>query len=155
MDWTTNMMPSERAPWTDNQLAPVQSKEGFELPPSSETVQYRPVAGTDGVAIKQTTKKVWSWADGDWWVDMTGEIQGRVDRNGWEYGNNAWKQLTGHPAMQTFTRRRRWSRRARLVERRFEKPVHENDDNSNSIVSTPTPTTTANVTDEGLRKRTL
>ena len=153
MDWTTNMMPSERAPWTDNQLAPVQSKEGFELPPTSETVQYRPVAGSDGVAIKHTTKKVWSWADGDWWVDMTGEIQGRVDRNGWEYGNNAWRQLTGRPAMQTFTRRRRWSRRARLVERRFEKPVHENDDNSNSIASTPTVTTTANVTDEGLRKR--
>ncbi|KAI9255640.1 Peroxin/Dysferlin domain-containing protein [Phascolomyces articulosus] len=146
MDWTTNMMPSERAPWTDNQLAPVQSKESFELPASSETVQYRPIAGSGGVAIKQTTKKVWSWADGDWWVDMTGEIQGRVDRNGWEYGNNAWKQLTGHPAMQTFTRRRRWSRRARLLERRFEKPVHENDTNT----STPSTPTTIK---EGLRKR--
>ncbi|KAI9494069.1 Peroxin/Dysferlin domain-containing protein [Zychaea mexicana] len=146
MDWTTNMMPSERAPWTDNQLSPVRSKDGFELPPPSDTVQYRPIAGSGGVAIKQTTKKVWSWADGDWWVDMTGEMQGRVDRNGWEYGNNAWKQMTGHPAMQTFTRRRRWSRRARLVERRFEEPVQGNNDNAST-------TSTTAASSDGLRKR--
>ena len=120
MDWTTNMMPSERAPWTDIQLAPVEAKNSFELPAASETVQYRP--GKEGT-IKQITRKVWSWADGDWWVDMTGEMQGRVDSNGWEYGNNAWKQMTGHRTLQTFTRRRRWSRRARLVERKFDEPV--------------------------------
>ncbi|KAI9312753.1 integral peroxisomal membrane peroxin-domain-containing protein [Dichotomocladium elegans] len=113
MDWTVNMMPTERQPWTDNQLVPIQSKDDFQLPHPSETVQYR-TDNKDGTTIKVTIKKTWGWADDDWWVDMTGELQGRVDRNGWQYGNNAWKQLSGKPGMQTFTRRRRWCRRARL-----------------------------------------
>lgn len=57
---------------------------------------------------------------------MTGELQGRVDRNGWEYGNNAWKQMSGIPGSHTYTRRRRWCRRARVVERRVEE--REDDD---------------------------
>ncbi|KAI8985449.1 integral peroxisomal membrane peroxin-domain-containing protein [Pilobolus umbonatus] len=111
--WTTNMMPNERGPWTDNQLKPIPSKEHFELPETTSQVSYHNTNGDN--SIKRTTHKVWTWADGDWWVDMTGEIQGMVDPNGWEYGNNAWKQLTGMPGMQTFTRRRRWCRRARLI----------------------------------------
>lgn len=118
--WTTNMMPSERGPWTDNQLKPIPSKEEFELPePTVKTTQHT----VNGQVIKRATNKVWSWADGDWWVDMTGELQGKIDQNGWEYGNNAWKQLSGVPGMQTFTRRRRWCRRARLVEREVEELV--------------------------------
>ncbi|KAI8357288.1 integral peroxisomal membrane peroxin-domain-containing protein [Blakeslea trispora] len=113
VNWTTNMMPSERTPWTDSQLKPITSKEDIQLPES--TLQEQPENGS-------TVSKVWSWVDGDWWVDMTGELQNKVDHNGWEYGNNAWKQTSGTPGMQTFTRRRRWCRRARLVEHRMHVP---------------------------------
>lgn len=108
------MMPSEREAWTDNQLKPISSKESFHLPESTvKTVKYE----KDGKTLEKTINKVWSWADGDWWVDMTGEVNGKVDHHGWEYGNNAWKQLVGSPGMQTFTRRRKWCRRAKLTER--------------------------------------
>ncbi|KAI9271455.1 Peroxin/Dysferlin domain-containing protein [Sporodiniella umbellata] len=111
--WTTNMMPNERAPWTDSHLKSIVNKDDFQLPEDNTKVSQRS-AGSK--SIQTTTKKTWTWADGDWWVDMTGELQGKIDQNGWEYGNNAWKQLSGVPGMQTFTRRRRWCRRARLVE---------------------------------------
>lgn len=92
------------------------------MPESSQRVEYKS-AGSDGQLIKQIITKTWSWADGDWWVDMTGEMQGRVDRNGWEYGNNSWQQMSGQPGMQKFTRRRRWCRRAKLVERRVDEKI--------------------------------
>jgi membrane protein implicated in regulation of membrane protease activity len=131
VNWTTNMMPSERGPWTDNQLKAIPSKEEFELPePTLKTVTIN----KEGKAIERTINKVWSWADGDWWVDMTGEITGKVDQNGWEYGNNAWKQLNGIPGMQTFTRRRRWCRRARLVEREIDEEVQNNTNNNKKTV---------------------
>ncbi|CEG73723.1 hypothetical protein RMATCC62417_09051 [Rhizopus microsporus] len=123
--WTTNMMPNERGPWTDSQLKPIPSKEEFQLPESTSNTTYQTI--NEKQTIKRTTRKVWTWADGDWWVDMTGELEGKVDHNGWEYGNNAWKQLSGMPGIQTFTRRRRWCRRARLVEREIEE-IRNNDE---------------------------
>lgn len=125
VNWTTNMMPSEREAWTDTQLKPIVSKEEFKLPEPSSTVTHHPLNETQ--MIERHTNKVWSWADGDWWVDMTGEIAGKIDHNGWEYGNNAWKQLTGMPGLQTFTRRRKWCRRARLVERQLDEIIPKND----------------------------
>jgi hypothetical protein len=107
------MMPSERGAWTDSQLKAIPSKERFQLPVSSTTSKVIHAGKTN---IQRTTNKVWKWADGDWWVDMTGEVAGKVDQNGWEYCNNAWKQQSGMPGIHTFTRRRRWCRRAKLVE---------------------------------------
>lgn len=124
-NWTTNMLSRERGPWwginvnecslslsytfclfrTDNQQVALSSKDAFGLPETTEQMQ--------GTIIK-----AWNWVDNDWWVDMTGELDGRVDRSGWEYGNNAWLDFSGMPGLHTFTRRRRWCRRARLVERR-------------------------------------
>ncbi|KAI8071821.1 Peroxin/Dysferlin domain-containing protein [Gongronella butleri] len=128
-NWTTNMLSTERAPWTDNHLTPISSKAQFVLPePASES-------GPDG----QVTIKTWTWADGDWWVDMTGELDARVDLNGWEYSNNAWQNPSGVPGMQTFTRRRRWCRRARLVQK------HQKDTKTaTSPSSSPASTTTSN-----------
>jgi hypothetical protein len=89
-------------------LVAITSKEQFKLPQAVEKT----------TAGDKWTRKTWSWADNDWWVDMTGELDGKVDHGGWEYGNNAWQHMTGLPAIQTFTRRRRWCRRALLVEHR-------------------------------------
>jgi hypothetical protein len=110
-------MPSERGPWTDNQLKPIGCKEDFKLPEA--TVNTTEIDST----TQRTTNKVWSWVDGDWWVDMTGELNGKVDHSGWAYGNNAWKQLSGIPGMQTFTRTRKWCRRAKLVEREVDEII--------------------------------
>ncbi|KAF7727978.1 peroxisome- protein [Apophysomyces ossiformis] len=131
MDWTTNMMPSERGPWTDKQLKAIPSKESFNLPESTQETTYHPAG--DGWVIERRTSKTWQWADNEWWVDMTGEVQNRVDRNGWEYGNNAWKSTTGVAGIKTFTRRRRWCRRARLIERQIEHRVPAPKENSNSL----------------------
>ncbi|KAG1152377.1 hypothetical protein G6F37_000211 [Rhizopus arrhizus] len=124
--WTTNMMPNERGPWTDSQLKPITNKDDFKLPEGDTKVTYRNVSEKE--TIKTTIHKTWTWADGDWWVDMTGELQGKVDQNGWEYGNNAWKQPSGVPGLQTFTRRRRWCRRARLVEREMDERIPNDDE---------------------------
>ncbi|KAL0096429.1 integral peroxisomal membrane peroxin-domain-containing protein [Phycomyces blakesleeanus] len=111
MGWTTNMMPSERTAWTDNQLMPILSKEKFDLPEPTEA----------NPTMRVITSKSWSWADSEWWVDMTKELDGKIDRNGWAYGNNAWHLFTSSPGLGTYTRRRRWCRRARLIERINEK----------------------------------
>ncbi|CEP14776.1 hypothetical protein [Parasitella parasitica] len=122
VNWTTNMMPSERGPWTDNQLKAIPAKEDFKLPePTIKTA----IISKEGKVVERATNKVWNWADGDWWVDMTGEMAGKIDHNGWEYGNNSWKQLSGTPGMQTFTRRRRWCRRAKLVERETDQELDD------------------------------
>ncbi|KAG0169872.1 peroxisome- protein [Apophysomyces sp. BC1034] len=131
MDWTTNMMPSERGPWTDKQLKAISSKESFHLPETTQNTTYHPIG--DGSVIERRTSKTWQWADGDWWVDMTGEVQNRVDQNGWEYGNNAWKYTTGMPGIKTFTRRRRWCRRARLVERQIDNRVPDAQKENNGL----------------------
>jgi hypothetical protein len=120
------MMPNERGPWTDSQLKPITNKDDFQLPEGDTKVTYRNVSEKE--TIKTTIHKTWTWADGDWWVDMTGELQGKVDQNGWEYGNNAWKQPSGMPGLQTFTRRRRWCRRARLVEREVDERIPNDDE---------------------------
>ncbi|CAO3624911.1 unnamed protein product [Cunninghamella echinulata] len=127
-NWTTNMLNTERNAWTDNQLVSITSKEGFQLPEATEKITYL----GPNKNIKQATRKVWSWADNDWWVDMTGELDGLIDHNGWEYGNNAWQNFTGIPTMQTFTRRRRWCRRARLVERIYTDDSTNNNNNNNN-----------------------
>ncbi|ORZ09193.1 Peroxin/Dysferlin domain-containing protein [Absidia repens] len=139
-NWTSNMLSTERGPWTDNQLTAISSKEEFKLP---QPVEKTAITGQRN-DVKQVTIKTWNWADSDWWVDMTGELDGRVDHGGWEYGNNAWHHLTGMPAMQTFTRRRRWCRRARLVERLQQQSVG---------VETESSTSQNQANDTGLRHR--
>ncbi|KAI7863461.1 Peroxin/Dysferlin domain-containing protein [Spinellus fusiger] len=119
MGWTTNMMSSERTAWTDNQLMAIMSKEKFDLPESTEAKH------SQGAITKQ-----WTWVDSDWWVDMTGELYSKVDKNGWSYGNNAWQQWSGSAGINTYTRCRRWCRRARLIERHtslVERTSHSSD----------------------------
>lgn len=110
-------MASERRPWTDNQMKPISGKEDFNLPEATvENIQI-------DSKVHRTVNKVWSWVDGNWWVDMTGESNGQIDHNGWAYGNNAWKQLSGTPGMQSYTRTRKWCRRAKLVVREVDEPI--------------------------------
>ncbi|KAI8093095.1 Peroxin/Dysferlin domain-containing protein [Halteromyces radiatus] len=139
-NWTTNMLSNERGPWTDSQLVSITSKEEFKLPETTEST----IVVDHDQDIKQVIQKTWYWADADWWVDMTGELDGRVDHNGWEYGNNAWHHLTGMPTMQTFTRRRRWCRRARLVESKHQ---------INDISTTAAASSQPKLTGGDLRKR--
>ncbi|KAG2172034.1 hypothetical protein INT43_001511 [Umbelopsis isabellina] len=109
VDWTSNMMPGERTPWTDSHNDPIPSKSAFDLPEPSTTVSND---GDDQII----TVKEWKWADPDWWVDMKLRKEGLVDEDGWQYTNNAWKNPSGKGGLRQFTRRRKWCRNAKLVE---------------------------------------
>ncbi|KAI8875648.1 hypothetical protein K501DRAFT_280165 [Backusella circina FSU 941] len=116
LDWTTSLLASERKPWTDNQLQPIESKECYSLPKVSFSVKTSCEKDT---VIKKTTIKSWVWTDHDWWIDMTGELESKVDLNGWQYGNNSWDHFSSVTSPHTFTRQRRWCKRARLIERQI------------------------------------
>ncbi|SAM80141.1 related to integral peroxisomal membrane protein [Ustilago bromivora] len=45
-----------------------------------------------------------------------GEEEWDVDRDGWQYGDNAWEKMSKKSRMGRYTRRRKWVRRAVLVE---------------------------------------
>jgi len=109
VDWTSNMMPGERTPWSDSNNDPIPSKTSFDLPEPTTTVSYQ---GDDQVM----TVKEWRWVEPDWWVDMKGLKEGLIDEDGWQYSNNAWKGPTGKGGLKQFTRRRKWCRNAKLIE---------------------------------------
>ena len=51
-----------------------------------------------------------------------------VDPDGWRYGDNAWDKMSKKAGLGKYTRRRRWVRRAALVEvveRGYEPKQHE------------------------------
>ncbi|KAI8583952.1 hypothetical protein K450DRAFT_220769 [Umbelopsis ramanniana AG] len=109
VDWTSNMMPGERTPWTDSHNDPIPSKSAFHLPEPTTTV-------TEQNDEHIMTVKEWKWVEPDWWVDMKGLKEGLIDEDGWQYSNNAWKGATGKGGLKQFTRRRKWCRNAKLVE---------------------------------------
>ncbi|RUS21969.1 integral peroxisomal membrane peroxin-domain-containing protein [Endogone sp. FLAS-F59071] len=109
LDWTTNMMPNERAPWTDEYDEPTPPKSRFTLPPPTHTITPHPTDPT--MQIRKTMS--WTWLDQDWWPDM----EANVDKEGWEYGHGGWKQYSSKSgSVQAYVRRRKWIRTARLVE---------------------------------------
>ncbi|RUS29316.1 integral peroxisomal membrane peroxin-domain-containing protein [Jimgerdemannia flammicorona] len=112
LDWTNNLLPSERLPWTDEYGEPTPSKSRFTLPPLTHTTTPHPTDPT--LQIRKTM--AWSWADPDWWLD----VEGDVDKEGWEYGQGGWKQFSSKTGVNAFVRRRKWVRAARLEEREEE-----------------------------------
>lgn len=67
----------------------------------------------------KSTVKSWVWNDRDWWIDMTGELEDQVDPNGWKYSNNKWQNTMNMPGPHSFTRQRRWCKRAKLIEKQI------------------------------------
>lgn len=66
LDWTSALLPQERAAWCDVYLNPTSPPQGFSLP--RETVIYlpEPRKGDPGARVKRTAR--WRWVDEDWTV---------------------------------------------------------------------------------------
>lgn len=63
---------------------------------------------------KRATIKTWSWIDKEWWI-----VHDSGDKGGWRYSDNTWKHFMRVPSPNTFTRTRKWCRRAKLVEKQI------------------------------------
>ncbi|CAG8607581.1 1854_t:CDS:2 [Paraglomus occultum] len=108
LDWTTNLFPNERPAWSDEYNEATNNKDSFQLPPPDTSITVP--QDNPNVMVRKTTE--WRWVDPDWWIDM----DGNVDKDGWEYADNHWKNFTGKGGFRRYTRRRKWIRTARCIE---------------------------------------
>jgi hypothetical protein len=107
LGWTSSMLAYERAPWTDEHLNAMPSKDAFELPE------------VEGGHAR------WRWVeDSEWHIDQ-GDPKSRKKSNsddeddgeGWIYYDSKWKDgRRGADSWGRYTRRRKWLRDAELVE---------------------------------------
>lgn len=76
LDWTSALLPQERAAWCDVYLNPSSPPQGFSLP--RETVVYlpEPRRGDPAGRVKRTAR--WRWVDEDWIVVRKLQGTGRV-----------------------------------------------------------------------------
>ncbi|CAG8493913.1 1477_t:CDS:2, partial [Cetraspora pellucida] len=114
LDWTTNLFPNERPPWSDEYNEPVNDKDTFELP------QHKEMITPEDPNTRKTIE--WEWVDPSWWIDYGGA----VDKEGWEYFDNRWNNPSSKSAFRRYTRRRKWARTARMIEtiQKIEKPFN-------------------------------
>lgn len=104
LGYTSNVLPHERQPWTDEHLNQVPDKDNFRLPETDFA----------------TTR--WRWVpDSEWKIDVTWSddhtsAKGSRDKEGWTYYDNAWHGGSRMDDWGKWTRRRRWIRDAELVE---------------------------------------
>lgn len=99
--WTANLLPEERAAWTDSLLNEAASIDTFKLPDASGT----------GMS--------WAWVDSQWMLDVAGDgsvLESAPDDNeGFVYYNSLWSSPSPISGILKYTRRRKWLRRATLV----------------------------------------
>ncbi|KAL9056289.1 MAG: hypothetical protein Q9206_002814 [Seirophora lacunosa] len=100
LGWTRSLLAYERAPWTDEQLNPSNSKDNFQLP------------HIDGASAK------WQWVEGsEWKVERGGKSKTGDEADGWIFYDNKWNNgHRGQDGWGRYTRRRKWYRDAELVE---------------------------------------
>ncbi|KAG2184065.1 hypothetical protein INT44_009080 [Umbelopsis vinacea] len=107
--WNDMLMPNERPSWADEYHEPVPNTKDFSLPPPSNATT-KLSENSDTVMRKSMH---WVWSDPEWWLDLDGD----VDKEGWEYGNHSWENFSHQSrGLQILTRRRRWVRTAKLEE---------------------------------------
>ncbi|RUP47892.1 hypothetical protein BC936DRAFT_145204 [Jimgerdemannia flammicorona] len=109
LEWTTNMLPNDRPPWSDDRNEPTPPKHRFTLPPATRIILPHPSDPT--LVMRRTTH--WTWLDDDWHVTFRDRD---VDKQGWEYGDNQWHHFGPKQGLRAYTRRRIWTRAARLEE---------------------------------------
>ncbi|KAI9887968.1 MAG: peroxisome- protein [Watsoniomyces obsoletus] len=112
LGWTHNLFAYERAPWTDEHLNPVPSKDEFRLPEVD-----------DGHSL-------WRWVEGNEWR-VEGAVPGEEGGGpvnerrqsttkdgvgGWIYYDSKWRDGRRQDGWGRYTRRRKWYRDAELVE---------------------------------------
>jgi Integral peroxisomal membrane peroxin len=93
----------------DEYHEPVPNTKDFSLPPPSNATT-KLSENSDTVMRKSMH---WVWSDPEWWLDLDGD----VDKEGWEYGNHSWENFSHQSrGLHILTRRRRWVRTAKLEE---------------------------------------
>ncbi|CAG8717820.1 15114_t:CDS:2, partial [Dentiscutata heterogama] len=108
LDWTTNLFPNERPPWSDEYNEPISDKDTFELPQRKVTETKSPE--NPNILIRKTIE--WEWVDPNWWIDT----EGAVDKEGWGYFDNRWNNPSSKSGFRRYTRRRKWIRTAKMIE---------------------------------------
>ncbi|KAJ9093479.1 hypothetical protein QFC19_008338 [Naganishia cerealis] len=66
LDWTSALLPQERAAWCDVYLNPTSPPQGFTLPRETAVYLPEPRKGDPGGRVKRTA--TWRWVDEDWTV---------------------------------------------------------------------------------------
>ncbi|KAJ9099916.1 hypothetical protein QFC21_003921 [Naganishia friedmannii] len=66
LDWTSALLPQERAAWCDVYLNPTSPPQGFTLPRETTVYLPEPRKGDPGGRVKRTA--TWRWVDEDWVV---------------------------------------------------------------------------------------
>ncbi|KAI8928366.1 integral peroxisomal membrane peroxin-domain-containing protein [Entophlyctis helioformis] len=118
------LLHTERAAWSDvTGDVRMTAKEMYELPAPTTVVISDPVRGD--VSKRQT----WEWLDEDWTVDLAWPVTlangpaGLASSSraplrapdGWQFCDQVWASGRDAPVMGSFTRRRKWVRRMRMV----------------------------------------
>ena len=99
LGWISYLLPSERAPWTDEYLNPSDPKDNFALPE------------VDNKSAE------WRWVPGsEWKIEGVGKNKAADDGDGWIYYDNKWNDGRHQDGWGRYTRRRKWYRDAELVE---------------------------------------
>ncbi|KAJ1336196.1 hypothetical protein BSLG_007513 [Batrachochytrium salamandrivorans] len=102
------LMHIERSAWSDDTgLCRLPPKDLYELPLATEAIE----TDTHGQKVKRT--QVWEWIDYDWSIDFQWTS---VNSSGWSFSDHAWKDARAKPTLTSFTRRRKWTRRMRMVQ---------------------------------------
>ncbi|CEP08843.1 hypothetical protein [Parasitella parasitica] len=127
--WTALLLPNERPEWSDEYLAQVPSIHKFQLPP--------PITKVNPKTQKMATI-TWQWESQEWQIDDNRN----VDKDGFEYGSFDWKKWGSKSSgLRVLTRRRFWTRNARLIVRELEQtsrptPINIKRSSSHSTTTT-------------------
>ncbi|ANZ75739.1 BA75_02999T0 [Komagataella pastoris] len=104
VDWSCYLLPFERSAFTNEFLEECHGLTQFEFPPIP-TTSSRP----DGKVLIMK----WSWADPDWSLDLN--FNDNKSPEGWVFYNNNWKSPSYSDSITSFTRTRKWLRKAKLI----------------------------------------
>ncbi|KAF8250985.1 Pex24p-domain-containing protein [Wilcoxina mikolae CBS 423.85] len=138
--WTATMFPSERAAWTDEHLSPCPPPNEFQLPetPAGSKVRWRWVVGEEWEVEGATGN-----GSGGKRQELKDRLGGPGEGGeGWWYYDNKWHDgRRGVDGWGKYTRRRKWVRRAELVEDdgREEEEVNGKDDVPKKATPPPLP----------------
>ena len=99
LGWISYLLPSERAPWTDEHFNPSDPKDNFALPEvDNQSAEWRWVPGSE------------------WRIEGAGKGKVGSSDDGWIFYDNKWNDGRRQDGWGRYTRRRKWYRDAELVE---------------------------------------
>jgi hypothetical protein len=82
--------------------------------PSKDDFPIPSVAELTALDTEEAQKGTFQWVEEDWHLDTKWT---EVDQDGWEYSNQKWENPRPSRVIGSFTRRRRWIRHLKLVQK--------------------------------------